>query len=174
MPCRGPSNGHWAGSTTWSRLRPWGVRLSAVWSSAPLSVCLLPHQVPVGSATQVSEAPIFTLLPLSFIFLSAFSFCLTSQFCALLIGSHSNALPMNMIFTYVLANVYFDWMDPYGFNVCKWCCAVYYILAFTLPTQERDCTCRWAGASEYPGCGFPSRSAYLPVLLAPVPGKDPR
>lgn len=32
-----------------------------------------------------------------FIFLPAFSFSLTSQFCALLTGSHSNALPMNML-----------------------------------------------------------------------------
>lgn len=32
----------------------------------------------------------------------------------LLTGDHSNIFPMNMLFTYVLANVYFDWIDAYG------------------------------------------------------------
>lgn len=141
------------------------------WDCGEKVVCCVALTVPLpvfpgGSAPQVSEA--HGSFSLSFSFLS-FLFISFLSSATLLIGSHSNMLPVNMLFAYVLANVYFEWIDAYGFNLWKWYCAVYCILAFTCLFQEHNFIYRWT-ATECPVCGFPSRSMFY-VHTAPV--KDP-
>lgn len=69
---------------------------------------------------------------LSFPFRLFFFFNLTSQFGDTPHRRPFKYTPRNVLLAYVLANVCFAWIDAYGFNLCKWYCAAYRILAHSL------------------------------------------